>query len=262
MATYLTGQLLKGSGPEIYVIDGPQRRWIPDPTTFQLNGYNWAAVLTIPDAELQSIPLGPQIEAFTELLFPADASQSLPPDAKNVAIVQYGAFLFGRWRGQGGGRTVYARCELNLQTGIVNGETVTENAVVFDGYHSGTKVILVDQNGIGIASSPTYRYGVQPKGISSQSIMRTDTWQWNAGAADASRTTLFYALVSDSPDTLEQACHTWIGSLVTPLIPLVSAIGGLFGSKPVTTGGGNGGTTNPKGSPGVTTPAPTPAPNP
>ena len=33
------GTLVAGSGPEIYVIIGDKRRWIPDPQTFEANGY-------------------------------------------------------------------------------------------------------------------------------------------------------------------------------------------------------------------------------
>ena len=253
MPSYLTGQLLKGSGPEIYVIDGPQRRWIPNPQTFVLNGYNWNAVQTVPDAVLAQIPIGPQIDVFSRVTFPAAADQALPPNARNVAIVTYGTALYGRWRSDAGGRTVYTRCEMNLQTGHVNGVTVTENAVMFTGYHSGTTVLVVDSNQIPIAQMPLFRVGVDPKGFSSQSVIATNAWSWDVGAQVASQAAGFYAVVSDAPDGIQQIMNKVMGSVVTPLLPAITAIGGLFGGKATTASGGSGGTKNPAGSPGVTT---------
>jgi len=52
------GSLIKGSAPVIYlVIDGARRR-IPDPTTFNVLGLDWRAVMTVSDAQLDSIPNG------------------------------------------------------------------------------------------------------------------------------------------------------------------------------------------------------------
>jgi hypothetical protein len=256
MPTYLTGQLLKGSGAPVYVIDGPERRWIPDETTFNLNGYNWNAIETISDLELNAIPVGPDIEVFTKMIFPSAPNESLPPDAQNVDIVTFGQFLYGRWRGHGGGRSVYTRCELNLQTGLVNGTTVTENAVDFTGFHSGTQAYFLNVDGIGIAASPLFRYGVDPKGLTSQPQIVTSVWECNIGPALASETAFFYAVVSDKADSIAQIMHNSVGSLVSTLTPAITAIGGLFQSKPATQKNGPGGTVNKTGTPGVTTPTP------
>ena len=58
MATYADGTLLKASGPEIDRMEGSQRRWIPDPPTFNCMGLNWGAVKTISDSEWSQIPKG------------------------------------------------------------------------------------------------------------------------------------------------------------------------------------------------------------
>ncbi len=58
MATYADGTLLKASGPEIDRMEGGQRRWIPDPPTFNCMGLNWGAVKTISDSEWSQIPKG------------------------------------------------------------------------------------------------------------------------------------------------------------------------------------------------------------
>jgi hypothetical protein len=58
MATYPDGTLLKASGPEVDRMEGGQRRWIPDPSTFTCMGLNWGAIQTISDSEWNQIPKG------------------------------------------------------------------------------------------------------------------------------------------------------------------------------------------------------------
>jgi hypothetical protein len=58
MATYPDGTLLKASGPEVDRMVGGQRRWIPDPPTFNCMGLNWGAIQTIADTEWNQIPKG------------------------------------------------------------------------------------------------------------------------------------------------------------------------------------------------------------
>ena len=55
------GTLLQGSGPQIYVMAGCQRRYIPDPETFNALGYSWSAVVHVSDADLNAIAQGKQI---------------------------------------------------------------------------------------------------------------------------------------------------------------------------------------------------------
>jgi len=53
-ALSITGRrdLLQGSGPQVYVVTGCQRHFIPDPETFTAHGYNWSAIQHISDADL------------------------------------------------------------------------------------------------------------------------------------------------------------------------------------------------------------------
>lgn len=53
------GTLVKGSGPAVDLIQNGQRRWIPNPDTFNCMGFNWAAIQTLPDTQYNSIPSGP-----------------------------------------------------------------------------------------------------------------------------------------------------------------------------------------------------------
>lgn len=56
---YPDGMLIKGSGPEVDMMQGGVRRWIPDPATFACMGLSWGNVQTIPDATFAAIPAGP-----------------------------------------------------------------------------------------------------------------------------------------------------------------------------------------------------------
>jgi len=52
------GTLLKASGPEVDRMEAGQRRWIPDPPTFNCMGLNWGAIQTISDSVWNLIPQG------------------------------------------------------------------------------------------------------------------------------------------------------------------------------------------------------------
>jgi hypothetical protein len=52
------GTLIKGSGPDIYLIENGVRRLIPDMETFKAMGFNWGSVINIDDQKLGDVPLG------------------------------------------------------------------------------------------------------------------------------------------------------------------------------------------------------------
>jgi hypothetical protein len=52
------GTLIKGSGPDIYLIENGVRRLIPDMETFNAMGFNWNNVINVDDQRLGSMPLG------------------------------------------------------------------------------------------------------------------------------------------------------------------------------------------------------------
>jgi len=59
---YPDGTLLYGPpDPKIYVIKGGARHWIPNPQTFNADGYNWSAIVQTDMATLDSIALGAPI---------------------------------------------------------------------------------------------------------------------------------------------------------------------------------------------------------
>jgi lysophospholipase L1-like esterase len=52
------GSLVKGSTPEVYVVTGGQRRWIPSVEVFNARGYKWDRIRQLPDAIIAAIPRG------------------------------------------------------------------------------------------------------------------------------------------------------------------------------------------------------------
>ncbi len=48
--------LIKGSGPEVYLLESGTRHWIPDPETFNGLNYDWRNIKTISDNDLNKYP--------------------------------------------------------------------------------------------------------------------------------------------------------------------------------------------------------------
>jgi hypothetical protein len=55
---YPDGTLLRGSGPQVFVMRGGLKRHIPSAATLEAYGFDWSAILTIPDSVLNSLPAG------------------------------------------------------------------------------------------------------------------------------------------------------------------------------------------------------------
>jgi len=61
---YADGVLLKGSSAAVYLMKSGHRRWISNPAAFNALHFDWAAILTIPDAALAAIPDGGPLTSF------------------------------------------------------------------------------------------------------------------------------------------------------------------------------------------------------
>jgi hypothetical protein len=144
--------------------------------------------------------------------------------------VQYGGFAYKRWMSGGGGHLIYGRAQFVTQTGVITGETVTINAVMFAGYHSGTSAILTNSDGIAVYTSDVFRVGVNARGFGPDQIVPT-AWSFNVPTDLADQAAGFVIMLSDSPDNLKQILDKSLGALIQDLVPLVSAIGGLFGGS-------------------------------
>ena len=58
--------LIKGSGPEVYVLENGTRRWIPNPETFEYRGYKWTNIKIISDVLLLSYPQGNDLSKYSD----------------------------------------------------------------------------------------------------------------------------------------------------------------------------------------------------
>jgi hypothetical protein len=241
--TYPDGTLLKSSDePAVWLIRDGQRDWIPSPAVFNGDGFSWSAVLIVSDAAINAIPQGPDVPLYTTWLTPGPNDPVLP--GPQLPTVEYGNVDYKRWRSSGGGHTVYGRAQFVTQTGAITGDTVTMNSVMFTGYHSGTGALITNTNGVVVYSSPVVRIGVNPQGFSGQAVVSVNSWSFDVPLDTADQAAGFGITLSDSPDNLTQILAESVGSLITELIPLVTAIGAVAsGSK----------NTTPKPSPPTTT---------
>ncbi|MFN2290882.1 MAG: hypothetical protein ACK2UC_06820 [Anaerolineae bacterium] len=55
------GLVLKGSGPEIYMLENERLRWIKDIDTFEAEGLKWEDVRFVSCQYLRDLPTGPSI---------------------------------------------------------------------------------------------------------------------------------------------------------------------------------------------------------
>ena len=59
------GSLLSGSGPEVYLMKGGLKHHIPNGQTFEAQGFDWGAVLTLPNSTVGGLPTGqPLLDAL------------------------------------------------------------------------------------------------------------------------------------------------------------------------------------------------------
>ncbi len=56
--------LIRGIGPEIYVLENGLRRWIPDPETFEYFKYKWTNIKTMAEALLVTYPQGEDLDKY------------------------------------------------------------------------------------------------------------------------------------------------------------------------------------------------------
>lgn len=228
---YNDGTLLKSNDrPEVWLISGGQRHWIPSPDVFNADGFSWAAILVVSDAEIAAIPQGPDVPLYTTWITPGPNDPVLP--GPQLPTVNYNGQDYKRWRSGGGGHTIYARGEFITQTGAISGETITMNAVMVTGYHSGTTVFVTDGNGIIRWNSPLFRVGVNPQGLSGQTVVSYNSWNFDVPQNIADVAAGFAIALGDSPDNLQQIMNKSLGAVLNEMTPLVTAIGGIFaGSK-------------------------------
>jgi hypothetical protein len=97
---------------------------------------------------------------------------------------------------------------------------------------SGTAAFVTDNQGIIRWTSPLFRVGVNPQGLSGQTVVSYNSWNFNVPETIADSVFGFGLAIGDSPDNLRQIMNNSLGAVLSTLTPLVSAIGAIFaGSK-------------------------------
>ena len=226
---YPDGTLLKSADqPQVWLVKGGQRHLIPSPDVFNGDGFSWSAILVVSEAEINGIAQGPDVPLYTTWVTPSSNDAQIP-GYPPLASVEYNGADYKRWRSSGGGHTIYSNGKFVTQTGAFTGVTVTVNAVMFAGYHSGTAAIVTDTAGRIIWASPLFRVGVNPQGLSGKPMVSTNPWNFQVPVALADQAGGIVIGLTDSPDNLQQILNHSLGALIADLVPAISAIGGLLG---------------------------------
>ena len=90
---------------------------------------------------------------------------------------------------------------------------------------------VTDNQGIVRWTSPLFRLGVNPWGLSGQTVVSINAWNFNVPETIADSVFGFGIAIGDSPDNLQQIMNNSVGALLNTLTPLVSAIGGTPGKQ-------------------------------
>jgi hypothetical protein len=197
------GSLVKGSGPEIYVIRSGQRHWIPDESTFTASGFDWNKIQVISDPELNAIPVGP----------------ALPHAAR--LVVDLDTFL-------GAGHYMTTHASLLTSSGHIDARTRTRTITWFGGYHGAVVLLFADSNDDTIGQSSFHRYGVDGTVVGTSD--RTDYWPEEIGSELAQRTTTITAFHSWAPDTLKDIVGKAVDT-VRPVLDVYKDVQPIGGGK-------------------------------
>jgi hypothetical protein len=198
--------------PEVYVIQGGQRHWIPDPQTLLAKGFDWTAVETIPAAVMAAIPLGSQIP-------------SVLANTDNIVVETGNVFL-------GAGHWMSTRASFTRASGLVEGVTRTWTQTWFGGFHGGVYAILADNDGVPVPSgaTPLYRYGVDGTWIGRSD--RTDAWpSFTVPNPGASRS--LWVFQSWAPDDFGTILERWakdaksVGDLASAVAGVAKVVSAL-----------------------------------
>jgi hypothetical protein len=205
------GTLLKDSNPPVYVMQVGERRWIPDPATFNALGYNWGAIQYVLDADLNAIPLGPQIPegGGVHPAYPIVGSQD------------------NQFPGSGGymhtDATIYA-------SGLLNAVTHTWEVTDLRGFKGAVAVALLDQDQNKIWCSATQHFGVDGRWIGTSD--RYDNWSDNV-PTDILANARFLAIIQQWDPNLVADIEAWLAGLANvaqalgPIIQVIVLIASL-----------------------------------
>jgi hypothetical protein len=188
--------------PAVYVMQSGQRRLIPDPATFNALGYNWSAIQSVLDSDLDAIPLGPQIPegGGVHPAFPIVASQD------------------NQFSGSGGymhtDATIYA-------SGLMNAVTHTWEVTDLRGFKGAVAVALLDQAQNKIWCSATQHFGVDGRWIGTSD--RFDNWS-DTVPTDILANARYLAIIQQWDPNLVADIEAWLAGLTNPAQAIAAII--------------------------------------
>lgn len=85
---YPEGTLLKGSGPEVYLIELGQRRWLPSPWIFERNNFGWRYIYQIDDEKLNRLKQGDNITLSEPSRYPQTIILQGPEEGETLETAE------------------------------------------------------------------------------------------------------------------------------------------------------------------------------
>jgi hypothetical protein len=198
--------------PEVYVVLGGERHWIPDPQTLFAKGWDWNLVETVSSSVLNAIPRG------------ADEPSVLAAD---IVIDTGDVFL-------GAGHYMASRARMTRSTGDIAASTRTFTVTSLGGFHGGVYAVLSDGDDIPVPNgqTPLNRYGVDGRWIGRSD--RTDVWDPNPFSISpdaAAKVVYFRVFHTWAPNDFQTVLDKWVaaGDSVAKLAGDVGAVAKVFG---------------------------------
>jgi hypothetical protein len=250
------GDVIKSQArPEIYLVEGGKRRWIPDAPTLQ-SRWTFEQVVILPQEEVDSIPLGePLPSVLGARVWPEGSLVQGPnvhiyviedglrrhiPDPETfsamgfdwsrvmaISEVELNAIPLGRPLPHaqrltvdfdnflGAGHYMTTHAALLTSTGHINAQTRTRTITWFGGFRGAVVLAFGDANGDTIGQSEFHMFGVDGTVIGQSD--RTDYWPEDIPVALAQRTTTITAFHTWQPKTLEQLVQRAV-ALAEPIL--------------------------------------------
>jgi hypothetical protein len=197
------GTLIYGWGsPEVYVMNNGKRRWIPDPTTFECNHYDWGRIRYLGPMEMADIARGPDmpVQLIAEQYTDLGANHHMWTDV----------FCW------------------DSGSGTLTGTTRIATFTLFGGFHGAVVVVLADAQGRTIGRTEPQRFWVNGAAFGNSD----QTFEWTTAVVeDPAKAALvrsisivhFWAPDPDTMGTVKDIVDRSI-DIVEPVVDLVKKV--------------------------------------
>jgi hypothetical protein len=263
---YPEGTLLKTSDhPEVDIISGRERRWIPDPQTFNYMGLNSGAIVTVSDAVWAAVPAGPPLPSRSDgtllkgstdpVYVMQNGQRHWIPDAITFNLMGYSwtaiqvvadndlnaiplgtqvpaeavrpSFpITGSRDDNFPGSGGFMHTDVTVYAdGTLNAATHTWEVTDLRGFRGAVAVVLLDQNQANPWVTPTQHFGVDGRWIGTSD--RTDNWSASV-PSDVLASVRYIAIIQQWDPNVVADIQAWVQGLANvaqQLGPLISAIG-------------------------------------